>query len=208
MVQHIRESKTILKMHTNAGSKLSNQQATVPAFGTVWFQEDAIANIFGFGDLVDQYQITYDSAKEDTFLVHMKEKTVKCTWTPEGLYQFKVPNTYKNYLKKKKEIKLETSNMVQTVDENKIGYTKQQVERAKPARKLYHIVGSPIVEAFKAMLKGNVIKNCPVTAADVDIAEKIYGPAISTLKGKTTRKIPKAMVADEVLIPQELLTKH
>ena len=51
------------------------------------------------------------------------------------------------------------------------------MERAKAARKLYHIVGSPTVEAFKAMLKGNVIKNCPVTAADVDIAENIYGPA-------------------------------
>ena len=63
---------------------------------------------------------------------------------------------------------------------------------------LYHIVGSPTVEAFKAMLKGNVIKNCPVTAADVDIAEKIYAPAISTLKRKTTRKTPKAVVADEV----------
>ena len=78
------------------------------------------------------------------------------------------------------------------------------MERAKAARKLYHIVGSPTVEAFKAMQKGNVIKNCPVTAADVDIAEKIY----STLKGKTTRKTPKAVVADEVLVPQELLTKH
>ena len=98
--------------------------------------------------------------------------------------------------------------MVQTVDENKIGYTKQQVERAKAARKLYHIVGPPTVEAFKAMLKGNVIKNCPVTSADVDIAEKLYGPAISTLKGKTTRKTPRAMVADEALILQELLTKH
>ena len=70
-------------------------------------------------------------------------------------------------------------------------------------------MGSPTVEArFKAMLKGNVIKNCPVPAADVDIAEKIYGPTISTSKGKTTRKTPKAGVADEVLIPQELLTKH
>ena len=106
LVEKIRESKTILKMHMNAGSKLSNQQATVPEFGTVWFQEDAITNIFGFGDLVDLYWITYDSAKEDAFLVHMKEKTVKFTWTPEGLYQFKVPYTHKNYLKKKEETKI------------------------------------------------------------------------------------------------------
>ena len=98
--------------------------------------------------------------------------------------------------------------MAQTIDESKIGYTKSHVERAKAARKLYHIVGSPTMESFKARLKGNVIKNCPVTAADVDKAEKIYGPAISTLKGKTTRKTPKAVVADEVLIPHELLTKY
>ena len=52
------------------------------------------------------------------------------------------------------------------------------------------------MEAFKAMLKLNVIKDCPITAADVDIAEKIYGPAISILNGKTTRKTPKAVVAD------------
>ena len=62
------------------------------------------------------------------------------------------------------------------------------MERAKVERKLYHIVGSPTLEAFKAMLKSNIIMNCTVTAADVDIAEKIYGPAISTLKGKTTRQ--------------------
>ena len=61
--------------------------------------------------------------------------------------------------------------MIQTVDENKIVYTKAHMERAKVARKLYHIVGSPTLEAFKALLKCNTIKNCPVTAAVVDIAE-------------------------------------
>ena len=88
LVKDIRQSNTTLKMHTNAGSKESNQQATVPGFGNVWFQEDAIANIFGFGDLVNKYRITYDSEKEDAFLVHMEHKTVKFTRTPEGLYQF------------------------------------------------------------------------------------------------------------------------
>ena len=206
LVKDIRQSNTTSKMHTNAGSKESNQQATVPGFGNVWFHEDAIANIFGFGDLVSKYRITYDSEKEDAFLVHMEHKAVKFTRMPEGLYQFKVPQSYKEELKMNQEEK--SNNMIQTVDENKIVYTKRQMERAKVARKLYHIVGSPTLEAFKAMLKSNIIKNCPVAAADVDIAEKIYGPAISTLKGKTTRQTPKPVVADEVMIPSELLMKH
>ena len=102
-------------MHTNAGSKESSQQATVPGFGNVWFHEDAIANIFGFGDLVSKYRITYDSEKEDAFLVHMEHKTVKFTRTPEGLYQFKVPQPYKEELKMNQEEK--SNNMIQIVDE-------------------------------------------------------------------------------------------
>ena len=166
----IRQSNTALKMHTNTGSKDSNQQATVPGLGNVLFHEDAIANIFGFGDLVSKYRITYDSEKGDAFLVHMEHKTVKFTRRPEGLYQFKVPQTYKEEFKMNQEEK--SNNMIQTVDGNKIVYTKRQMERAKVAIKLYHIPGSPTLESFKAMLKSNIIKNCSVTAADVDIAEK------------------------------------
>ena len=56
--------------------------------------------------------------------------------------------------------------------------------------------------------KGIVIKNHPITAVDVEIAEKIYGLVISTLKGKTTQQTLKAVAADEVMIPPELLSKH
>ena len=85
LVKNIRQSNTTLKMHTNFGSKESNQQATMPGFGNAWFHEEAIANIFGFGDLVINYRITYDSEKEDAFLVHMEHKAVKFTRTPDGL---------------------------------------------------------------------------------------------------------------------------
>ena len=40
-------------MHSNVGSQESNQQATVPGFGTVWLHTASNANIFGFGDLDD-----------------------------------------------------------------------------------------------------------------------------------------------------------
>jgi len=51
----------------------------------------------------------------------------------------------------------------------------------------------------------NAIKNNPVTTADIDIAEKIFGPNISTLKGKTTRRKPVPVVEDHINIPRELI---
>jgi hypothetical protein len=54
----------------------------------------------------------------------------------------------------------------------------------------------------------NVIKNCPVTTEDVNIAEKIFGKYISSLKGKLTRRKPKSVRADLIEIPKELIEKH
>ena len=92
--------------------------------------------------------------------------------------------------------------------ENKAGFSQRQYERALAARKLYHILGAPTIAAFKAMLKGNVIKNCPITHEDVNNAQKIFGPAISTLKGKSTRMTPKPVINDEISIPPELIEKN
>ena len=203
LVEDIASTTSTLELMTNAGSRRSNQQATVPGFGQFWFDPKAIANIFGFADLVKKHWITYDSDKEDAFLVHMPNKIVKFKSNAEGLYQFQVPQEYRSGLKKH-----QVSHIMDTVEENKSGFSQRQFERAKIERKLYHVVGSPTVEAFKAILKGNVIRNCPVTSEDVYLAQKIFGPAISALKGKTTRQTPKVVVSDEIAIPPELISKN
>ena len=89
-----------------------------------------------------------------------------------------------------------------------MGFTKHQFEDAKQARRLYHIVGCPTVENFKHILRQNIIKNCPVTVEDVNIAEKIFGPDIGALKGKTIRKAPIRVKEDLVEIPPEIRDKH
>jgi hypothetical protein len=52
----------------------------------------------------------------------------------------------------------------------------------------------------------NSIKNNPVTTEDVEIAEKIFGPDIPSLKGKTTRRKPVPVVEDYIDIPKELVS--
>ena len=86
LVSDITVSKNPVGMKTNAGSKLITLQAQVKGFGTTWYDPTQMANIFGFAGMVDKHRITYDSAKEDAFLVHKEDEIVKFARTPEGLY--------------------------------------------------------------------------------------------------------------------------
>jgi hypothetical protein len=49
---------------------------------------------------------------------------------------------------------------------------------------------------MKAIIRMNAIKNNPVTTEDIAMAEKICGPEISSLKGKTTRQKTTPVVED------------
>jgi hypothetical protein len=92
---------------------------------------DSIANIFGLSKLKKNHRVTYDSEKEDAFIVHMNNDTLKFECSPEGLYTYKVSE---ECLKKQ-------SHLTNMVKENRVGYTQRQFEQAKRAQELYHIVG-------------------------------------------------------------------
>jgi hypothetical protein len=113
----------------------------------------------------------------------MDNKLIKFECSPDGLYQYSVSSGYQQGLKENQK-KDGASNLISMVAENRQGYTLRQFERAKQARKLYHIVGTPTMNNFKLLLQMNVIQNCPVTVKDVNISEKIFGPDMSSLKGK------------------------
>ena len=97
---------------------------------------------------------------------------------------------------------------VSSVEENKKFYTPNQFERAKKARDLYHAIGTPSINDFKAMLRMNMISNNPVTTEDINVAERIFGPDIGALKGKTTRRKPVQVIDDLIEIPKELIASQ
>jgi hypothetical protein len=98
--------------------------------------------------------------------------------------------------------------IIDTVAKNRKNYTLRQFERTKVACTLYHILGAPSIENFKCLLRTNQIKNCPVMVEDVTIPDRIFGPNMSTLKGKSKRGTPRVAQKDIIEIPKELIKKH
>lgn len=93
---------------------------------------------------------------------------------------------------------------VQSVLKNKEGFTKKQVELANRARSAYHMAGAPDMKTFKLAVRSGMFKNCPIEESDITMAEKIYGPSASAMKGKTRRPQPEAIREDWIEIPREL----
>ena len=77
--------------------------------------------------------------------------------------------------------------VVESVEENKEGFTQCKVNQAKHAWELYTMCIKPTVQNLKHLISGNFVKNFPVTVEDISNAERIYGPDIATLKGKSVR---------------------
>ena len=99
LVAHLQAALEPLRMATKAGSKVLTLQGEVVGFeGEVWYDPSFVANIFGFAHLVDSddTRLTYDTKKEDAFIVHSRSRQVKFTKTPEGLYPTSHPRPTSN----------------------------------------------------------------------------------------------------------------
>ena len=68
-----------------------------------------------------------------------------------------------------------------------------------------HLLGFPSERDFNNMVRPNMIVNCPVIFDDVKNAKLIFGPDITSLKGKLVRRKPASVVTDYIDIPRETL---
>jgi hypothetical protein len=89
--------------------------------------------------MADKYRITYDSEKEDAFVIHLPNKTIQFERNENNLYIYRPSNATTD-----KQIQL-----LNIVEEDKIFCTHRQLERAKRARNLYHALGAPSIPEFK-----------------------------------------------------------
>ena len=171
-----------LALATNGGPFCASRKGRVPKCDDAWVSKDSMTNVFSLALLTDKFRVTMDSAVENAFNVHTPYGVLKFGQGPEDAHCTK-PNEFIGRTQQEPMM----GHFPQTVADNARFYSQRQISRAKTARDLLHATGCPSVADLKTILKMNGIANCPITLDDVNIAEKICGPDVASLKGKTTR---------------------
>ena len=195
LVSHISKTKQSMTVHGNGGTLTSNTKAHVENYGSVWYHPQAITNILSLKNVSKKFRVTYDSQGKGAFIVHKPNGiNVHFVSHKDGLHYH---NTHDRQL-----------TMVTTVANESEGFSKRQIEHAKIAREFQAKVGHPSTSDLKRIIQSNQIVNCPVTTDDINRANKIFGPSLPILKGKTTRHAPLSVVSDYVAVPPQILSAN
>ena len=171
----------------------------------VWYAPDSVGNILALRDVRRLCRVTLDTAVEAVLIVHLLDNTVlRFVEHLDGLYLL-VPSVnpttnFPNY----------SYSCVSTVADNRAVFTRRELEGADRARQLYCTIGRPSQRKFEAILDHGSILNCPVTKADAQCANIIYGPDLAYLKGKTTDHPTSPHVPTQVPspLPEEIIKHH
>ena len=98
--------------------------------------------------------------------------------------------------------------LVNAVAENREGFTRPEYEGAKAARRALGLVGYLLERYFTSMVSYNMILNFPFTPQDIKNNDKIFGPDVPYMKGKSIRSRPEAVVSDYFNIPKDILSMN
>ena len=66
-----------------------------------------------------------------------------------------------------------------------------------------HLLGFPLERDFENMVRLNMVVICPVIFSDVKNSKLIFGPDITSLKGKSVRRKMASVIMDYVEILRE-----
>ena len=174
-----------------------SHQATVNGYrNSVWFSENVITNIIALKNLRLKYLVTYRSDGM-MFIVHRESEgkpNMQLRMHESGLHYF--DQRYQEFT------------FVNAISDNKEGFTARQIKGVEVARDFYATLIYPSDKDYKWVIHSNHINNCPVTIQDVEVAHKVWGNKISSLKGKTTCKNPNVVARYQVKIPVGLIKLH
>ena len=186
-----------MRLRSNGGIRVVTQKAKTAGYHKkIWFSKISITNIIAFSNIIQKYWVAYD-IDDKMFIVHLESEdklNLEFKMHKRGLNQYNPRN---------KKIAF-----INTVSGNKEGYTQIQIKGVEVARNLYAKLCYQSQKDLKCVIRGNHIKDFPVTVEDVNATLKIWGKNIVALKGKTNRRKPNTVARDSVKIPVDFLKLH
>ena len=208
LLSNIRTGSESMTIHCNAGVTTTDLIGELSGYGTVWYHPDGIANILSLARVKEQgYHVTYDSEDGNRFTIHKSNGSVRIfKESTRGLYYLDVAEPF-DITQESVQNERETT-LINTVAANRSNYTNRAYDRAVLARKIQKMIGRPSTAEYIQIVENHLLPNCPVTRADIVAAEKIFGPDVGILKGKTVRKGTEHVEIAEVTIPSEIMSEY
>ena len=185
-------SEDAIRVHCNRRVEVVDRISKLPGYGTVWYELTGIVNILSMSRVTKKFRVIFDSEGGNLFRMVLPDREVKFQFSTNGLYCFDAADRENDVL------------LLDTVSENREGFTWREYEGDREARIAMHLLGFPSERYFENMARSNIIVNFPVTFSDVKNAKLIFGPDITSLKGKSVRRKLASIVADYVEIPREI----
>ena len=133
LVTNICKVTDALLLAMNAGVLMTNTKADVPRYGMVWFDKNAMMNVFSLANVVNDYHVEFDSSKDNAFIVHSTTGLMKFNKTMKNLYVYKPKYTIGTIF-------------LETFEDNKTFFTNRQAMQAKEVKQLLHTLGYPSVQ--------------------------------------------------------------
>ena len=78
--------------------------------------------------------------------------------------------------------------LIQIVVANKAHFEPWEIKGVEEVVKINLLLLHPSQPAFDSIVTGNLIQNLPITVADIQCANNVYGPSVPVLKWQTTQK--------------------
>ena len=91
------------------------------------------------------------------------------------------------------------------VEDNKKFLLDSQQPKAKKARKMIQALGMLTTANLKVIIRMNLIKDYKVNTEDTNLAKRVYGSDVGSLKGKSAHIKPASVTLNMIELPEELL---
>jgi hypothetical protein len=200
LLKNIRPAKSTMRVAGIGGSMLATQIGTFEGFGDVYYHPGSIANILCYHDIAQKFKVEY-VREENLFRVSLPRGVVWDFKPKNKLYVFNPVIKHNNASNSDKVVMAvipNNSSLVETVNENRAKYTKEEVKRADEARELWKTLAFPSTKDFIWMLKNGKVLGTRIAIHDVLRMFNIYGTDCSVLKGRVVRKQPDKVIIESI----------